>query len=212
VPLVAVIYAGEEAEARLQGLGLPGAAVLSGAIAHGVAAARTVTAMHPSSYRSLRLWAEATMYLRWHLPSPWEPEVESGVDLVVERERGVGIVVTKGDGAVGDPRFEPQVLYERGEAIQRLVNGSLDTLFTIGQPPRWEVWFLLHHLDGDDCTAELARPLAISERGWVAGWHSRLLLPAVGAVGAIGPAEPAADTAADRPVPEVDVPVARRVV
>lgn len=202
---MAAIHTGEEAEARLQGLGLPGAGVLTGAIAHGVAAARTVTAMHPSSYRSHRLWAEATMYLRWHLSSPWEPEVESGVDLVVERERGVGIVVTKGDGAVGDPRFEPQVLYERGEAIQRLVNGSLDTLFTAGQPPRWEVWFLLHHLDGDDCTAELARPLAISERGWVAGWHSRLLLPAVGAT---GPVEPAAD----RPVPEVDVPVARRVV
>jgi hypothetical protein len=205
---VSRVYEGEAAESRLQELGVPGSEVLVDAIGYGAAAARSVTAKHPVSYRGLRLWAEATAYLRFELKHPWQPETILGVDLVVEQQRGIGIIVTKGDGATGNRSYAPQVVYERGEVIQRLINGSLDTLFTVGERPRWEVWFLLHHLARESCPAELSRPLSIDPRGWVTGWHERILLPA---------ADPFARRVAEVPVPgqggpEIDVPVTRRVV
>jgi hypothetical protein len=114
------------------------------------------------------------------------------------------------------------VVYKRGDVVQRLVNGSLDTLFTVGRRPRWEVWFLLHHLESDGCAVELSRPAFIDPDGRVAGWHTRLLLPTAepGALGAVpsivvpgpSPAGAGAGAGAGRPVPEVDVPVRRRVV
>jgi hypothetical protein len=202
------IFVGEAAEARLRRLGLPGSEVLVQAIEAGEAAARSVTAYHPAPYRGNRLWAEATAFLRFSLEPRWEPEFVAGADIVVERERGAAIIVTKGDGATGDPSFEPQVSYERGEVIQTLVNGSLDTLFTAGSRPEWEVWFLLHNLQKDSCPAELSRPLGVDRRGWVSGWESRVLLPTTGH----GPSGDVTAAPPTQPAPAIDVTVTRRVV
>jgi hypothetical protein len=205
---MAKIYEGEAAEAKLDDLGLAGSAVLLDAIDAGAAAARSVTAEFPAGYRGMRLWAEATAHLRRHLPPPWKPEVSSGAELVVHHERGVGIVVTKGNEATGHAHYQPQVVYDRGESLQRLVNGSPDTLFGPGQRPDLELWFLLHHLEAEGCPAELSLPLTIDKRGQVAGWHSRVLLPTrgPGSRGGLAVAAP------DRPMPEIDVPVTRRIV
>jgi hypothetical protein len=203
---MAEILEGPDAERRVWRLGIPGTAILVDALGYGSAAARTVTAAHPLSYRGQRLWAEATAYLRMELPEPWEPEVIVGVDLVVNRQSGIAMIVTKGDGATGQRQHTPQVHYERGEVIQRLVNGSLDTLFTVGQRPEWEVWFLLHRLQADACAAELARPAALDRQGAVVSWVTRLLLPGT----ARAPRGRIAVPAPSSPTADVDVPVRRR--
>lgn len=202
------ILEGEPAEARLAELGLPGSQVLVEAVRYGAAAARNTVELHPTAYRGYRMWAETTYYLRAELPTPWEPATDHGVELVLSRPHGVGIVVTKGNVATADPGTEPQVHYERGEAIQRLVNGWMDTLFDLGPRPRWQAWFLLHRLlPESSCAAELSRPIAVDGRGVVAGWAERILLPTEEpGLGTGVPASPL------RPAPEIEVPVARRSV
>jgi hypothetical protein len=208
VALVARIFEGEPAEARLSELGVEGTKPLVEAVLYGAAAARNTTDRHPTSYRGIRMWAEATEYLRFVLPEPWEPLTDGGVDLVVNRERGIAISVTKGDAATASRTMPPQVHYDRGEAVQRLVNGSFDTLFARGRRPEWEVWFLLHFLQPESCAAELSRPRAIDADGSVTGWAERVLLPTEdGGIGVRTPAD-----APRRPVPEVEVPIARRAV
>jgi hypothetical protein len=202
------IFEGDPAETRLAELGLPGSDVLVEAVRYGAAAARSTTDRHPAPYRGYRMWAEATAYLRFELPPPWEPLIDSGVELVVSRPDGVAIVVTKGNGATASRTIEPQSHYDRGDAVQRLVNGSLDSLFDEGHRPEWEVWFLLHCLLADSCAAELSRPLALDDTGSVTAWTERILLPTDDP--GIGGRRLAAGP--DRPVPDVEVPVTRRAI
>lgn len=205
---MARIFEGEPAEARLSELGLDGTKPLVEAVLYGAAAARNTTDLHPAGYRGIRMWAEATEYLRHELRPSWEPLTDGGVDLVVNRERGVAISVTKGDAATASRTMQPQVHYDRGEAVQRLVNGSYDTLFARGRRPEWEMWFLLHFLQPETCAAELSRPSGIGVDGAVTGWAERILLPTEdGGVGVRTPAD-----APQRPVPEVEVPIERRAV
>jgi hypothetical protein len=202
------LFEGDPAEARLEELGLPGSGVLVGAVLYGAAAARSTTDNHPAPYRGYRMWAEATAYLRFELPAPWEPVTDSGVELVASRPDGIAIVVTKGNAATASRTIEPQAHYERGDAVQRLVNGSLDSLFDEGRRPEWQVWFLLHFLLPESCPAELSRPIALDATGAVTGWVERILLPTDDP--GVGERRPAATP--DRPVPDIEVPVTRRAV
>ncbi len=202
------IFEGDPAEVRLAELGLPGSEVLVQAVLYGAAAARSTNDLHPAAYRGYRMWAEATEYLRFELPPPWEPLTESGVELVASRPDGVAIVVTKGNGATASRTIEPQAHYDRGEAVQRLVNGSLDSLFDEGQRPEWEVWFLLHCLLPEGGAAERARPRALDDTGSVTAWTERILLPTDDP--GIGGRRPVA--LPERPVPDIEVPVTRRAI
>jgi hypothetical protein len=202
------IFEGDPAEARLAELGLPGSQVLVDAVLYGAAAARSTTDFHPAPYRGSRMWAETTAYLRFELPPPWEPLTDSGVELAVSRPDGVAIVVTKGNAATASSAIEPQADYERGEAVQRLVNGSLDSLFDEGQRPEWEVWFLLHFLRVAGCAAELSRPLSVDSTGSVTAWTERILLP----TDEPGIGGRRVTTTPPSGVPDVEVPVTRRAV
>jgi hypothetical protein len=202
------LFEGDPAEGRLDELGLPGSGTLVDAVLHGAAAARSTTDFHPAPYRGYRMWAETTAYLRFELPAAWEPAVESGVELVASRPHGVAIVVTKGNAATASRTIEPQAHYDRGDAVQRLVNGSLDSLFDEGQRPEWQVWFLLHFLLPDGCAAELSRPLSLDPAGCVTAWTERILLPTEQP--GVGARRPAA--VPERRLPDIEVPVTRRAV
>lgn len=172
------LFEGPAAELRAQQLGLPGTAPLTAALDDGASAARATTEWHPIAYRGQRMWGEAVYSLREGLLAHgWEAETLLGVDLVIERRRGIAIIVTAGDGSSGT-HYIPQVRYERREVIQRLVNGEIDSLFdSVRTRPEWEIWFLLHFLTGQTLRGELSRPSEVNNTGWVTSWAERIILP-----------------------------------
>ena len=152
------------------------------------------------------MWGETVASLAFGLNRyGWERENYAGVDLVVERRRGFALLVTAGDAAAGDERYNPQVRYERREMIQELVNGHFDTLWGSADRPEWQVWFLLHCLTSAALRAELSRPAWVGQGGFVTGWVERVLLPEMGFAGP----DPATRGDGAAP-PEVDVEVQRR--
>lgn len=173
-----IIHQGPAADIRLHQLGIPGARPIALATHDGAAGARAATSYHPKSYAGQRMWGDTTAALRIYLePVGWEPLHFMGVDLVLDRARGVAIIVTAGDAATGDDRYTPGVRYERREVIQGLINGYAATLFDAQQPPQWDVWFLLHYLTRTELRGELSKPVGISRTGHVSGWFERILLP-----------------------------------
>lgn len=177
VPKVPV-HTGVVADVRLQQLGIPGPQPLLTALNDGASCARATTGRHPAAYRGQRMWGETVASLRVALASQgWMAENFKGVDLVLEPRRGVALVVTAGDPAVGDQRYSPQVRYERREVMKAMVNNSAPTLWGDDDPLRWEVWFLLHHLTSRALEAELSRASVLTSDGGVAAWMERILLP-----------------------------------
>lgn len=205
----APVFTGPHAEARAQQLGIAGGtAPLVAALRDGASGARATTAMHPRSYSGQRMWGEAVASLRRRLLPGWEPEVYRGADLTLNRARGVAIIVIAGDSTSGREDYPfPQVRYDRGEAIQGIVNGGLDQLWGSPTPtrPLWEVWFLLHFLQQSTLSAELSRPSGIGRGGWVTGWPERIILPDT----TFGGAKRRTEGADDAP-PAVEVDVQRR--
>lgn len=164
------IFTGAAADARVQQLGIPQTSLLAEALRDGASGARATTSAHPRAYPGQRMWGESTASLRIGLASSgWMTENFCGVDLTTDPRSGVALIVTAGDAATGDERYDPQVRYERRDVIQGLVNGHLDTLWSAAERPQWEVWFLLHRLTNQSLRAELSRPLAIGGGGWVSG-------------------------------------------
>lgn len=171
------VYRGAQAEARLQQLGIPSSAQLVTAARDGASAARATGPDHPRYYPGVRMQSETTSSLRIGLrPHGWQREVETGVDLAVERNRAVALVVTACDSTAADDRYSPQVRYERGEVIQLLVNGRPATLFGPAEPPKRELWMLLHYLSPAVLRLELSRPTGVSENGLITAWHERIML------------------------------------
>jgi hypothetical protein len=170
---------GPAAEARLQSLGIPGSRLVLDAVGDGASGAMATTTLHPVSYFGQRMWAETVQSLRVLLENyGWEPMVVKGADLVVHRARGIALIVTAGDGCTGKDTFNPQVRYDRGDAVRALVGGHLDTLFdTAAERPVWQVWFLLHYMSKDALRVELSLPAAIGRSGWVTTWAERIILP-----------------------------------
>jgi hypothetical protein len=205
---VAPVFVGSAAEIRLQKLGMPGTEVLVDALQDGASGARATTENHPVAYRGQRMWGETVASLREGLKGHgWDGEYLSGVDLVRHRSSGVAVVVTAGDSATGLPNYRPQVRYERCGVVQALVNGGYDTLWEAAKRPEWEVWFLLHRLDGLSLQAELSLPAEIGTNGWVTGWAERVLLPHTSFGRGRGSSVPGDNTGPAR----VDVEVQRRV-
>lgn len=197
------IYTGVAAEVRLQQLGMPGSQPLVDALHDGASAARATTSEHPAAYAGQRMWGETVASLRRHLAHQgWTAETFKNVDLVVGPKQDVALVVTAGNPAAGNYGYSPQVRYERREVIQSLVNGPAFTLWGPSEPPKWQMWFLLHHLTGRTLDGELSRPTAVGTSGWVAAWNERIMLPQTG----FGPAP---KRRSQQP-PEVEVDVQRR--
>jgi hypothetical protein len=209
LPPTPPLYVGAIAEARLQQLGLHGSCKLVESLMDGMAAAKACGPYHPAQYPGTRMWAETVASLRYRLAADgWEPEVICGVDLLVERKRGIAIIVVAGNNSTGS-RYVPQPRYDRDEVIRRLVNGEADTLFSKGERPVWTVYFLLHLLDGDNVRAELSRPLALAPTGSVQLWAERIVLPEIGE--GPDPRRSGRDHDPDIPVaPSIEVDVRRR--
>lgn len=199
------LYEGALAEARVQQLGLPRAQVLVDSLYRGAVGARATNSLHPKSYPGQRMWAETVAEARRQLrPYGWEDVYYLGAELIAERRRGVAILAVAGDSATGTTdKGLPQARYERGEVIRGLIQGSLDTLFGPTPRPEWEVWFLLHLLEGDTLLAELSRPTSVGAGGWISSWHERIILPGF-TFGEVEAAQPAEQPG------EIDVPVSRR--
>lgn len=199
------IHTGVGAEVRLQQLGVPGSQPLVDALHDGASAARATTSEHPAAYPGQRMWGETVASLRRALGHHgWTPETFKNVDLVLGPRQDIAIVVTAGDPTAGDQRYNPQVRYERREVIQGLVNGPGSTLWGPTDAPRWEIWFLLHHLTGRTLDGELSRPQAVAGNGWVSAWSERIMLPQTG----FGPSP----RRRSQQPPEVEVDVQRRAV
>jgi hypothetical protein len=203
----AQVFTGPRAEARAQQLGIAGGTdPLVAALRDGASGARATTPMHPLPYKGQRMWGETVASLGTRLLPVWSHEVYRGVDLVLNRFRGVAIIVTAGDSATGKENYFPQVRFDRGEAVQGIANGELDQLWgSTPTRPEWDVWFLLHFLQGNSLTGELSRPSRIGPGGWVTGWSERIILPDT----TFGGAKPRSRQGDDAP-PAVEVDVQRR--
>lgn len=181
-PHEARVHTDAMAQARLMQLGFERPQDVREALQDGRAAARSaMTPYHPASYAGMRMWGETTASLA-HLAGDygWEHETFYGVDLVAHHAHGVAVIVTSGDGATGDEKYQPQVRYERREVITRLVNAESPTLWDVQrQTLAWDVWFLLHCIerDGVGVPAELSRPAEVNNDGFVTRFAERVLIP-----------------------------------
>lgn len=197
------VRTGDDALLRVRQLGFSDPGVIREAIQDGAGAYRAAdTPLHPAAYPGERMWGETFASLvNYAQDAGWERERIVGVELVVNRNTGVAVIVTAGDGGTGRENVGPNVRYRREQVISGLVNGSFDSLFDVGERPEWEVWFLLHSVSGDRIVpAELSRPRLIDAKGFVPSWIERLIVPdsVVGGDGDRMPVEtsPASDSPA----------------
>jgi hypothetical protein len=164
------------------------------------------TPLHPRNYAGFVAWAEAVRNLREEgISLGLEPQFDDGLEIAWNPVTRVGVVVSQGNSATGDPERDPSTKYPRGPKSCEVLPAQKDLWLQDGVAQGRELWILLVYRSGKEVRSELSRAAVVSEDGHVTRWLERILPPAI-EVDA-----PAASSLEDlEPTGEIDVPIAPR--
>lgn len=175
------------AKARLSQLGLE-EALLSRAVAEGLAAWAGCTPNHPTAAPGFYAWSETTRALRELLiPAGWQKQDEQNQAQVVSADGSIVIVVATGNEATGLSDSSPITKSRKGpqtvSAVAQNTSGFLfeemeaDAIAKAMDSNR-NTWLLLINRDKlkGEVRSELSRPIGLDADFRVSGWSERILL------------------------------------
>jgi hypothetical protein len=126
------------------------------------------------------------------LPLGWERCDDDNIPRLVDRERKVALVVASGDALTGTPwSFQgryPRSKYPKGEATKKAVDRNVQRELTLfdDEPDAqavelsdYETWFLMVYVSTKLIQAEVSRPQAMDDKGYVCVFEPRILMPSL---------------------------------
>lgn len=196
--------------ATLADLGLS-VEVLHAAARAGLAARASRSGLAPRNAAGTDLYSFTVEELRLLLvPEGWEPAFVVGQEQSVSPDGRIGLIVSTGDGPVGElSEAQPRTAHPKGPLMRDVVaanHGYVQGELALDiVPPRPAgpdaptVWVLLLKIDADVLHLELSLPDGFAEDDRVDSWAERILLPPIALGDLAGPH--------DRGDDPIDVPV-----
>lgn len=185
--------------------------LLHAAARAGLTARASRTGLAPRNAPGTDLYSFTVEELRVLLvPAGWEPQFVAGQERTVSPDGRVAIIVSTGDGPVGEMSdVQPRTAHPKGPLMRNAVAANLgfvqvELALGIAHPQPAEgaaipVWVLLVKVEGDALHLELSLPDRVGDDDRVVSWSERILLPPI-ALGELARAEDAAPETIDVPV------------
>lgn len=187
-----LLHANAAANERLASLGL-NAEDLAFTLRGADAEARTWTRLAPSAMAGMARWGKTNELLRVRLlPRGWSHDNPKGLPRTISPGRDFAVVATAGDAATGISEGKPATRYAKGIETARAIEQNVQLAFdfpgmdighalaaAVNEDEAMATWLLLYNVADEQIHAELSLPNGMSERGVVASWIERIILPPV---------------------------------
>jgi hypothetical protein len=209
MPHVTNIYSlPDQVDERLAALGLS-MPMIDEVIRVSVAARNSATAHHPRTHGGLMAYGDSVRALRDEASTAGFRAInDGGLEMCVNDDRGIAILIGRGNGGTGKADQNSSTLYRRGARGRQVLESNQLMLF----PGRNQAivyrktWMLLIRQDGDHVWAELSLAAAIGTDGKVALWDERIIFPPHELNGV----DPVAASKPVEPTPEIDISIVPR--
>lgn len=179
-----IVHEGLSAKYRLESMGLDLDKMLE-VVRRGESARADATLNDPDNAAMIDAYRYRVRALRDLFgPEHWRRFKENGLELLVKADGQTAVMTKGGDEAVGLASGHPQPKSEIGDGAAATITGTLP-LFGVEwlqaqdqvRPEAREIWMLLVHATPATVRAELSLGSELSERGRVARWFERIILP-----------------------------------
>ena len=180
------IHEGWEADDRLESLGL--SVELMVRVAQRAAAeAATCTAFDARGAAGSLMWTRMLRYLREELAmTGWDVSRPRNSELTYNRDLGLQLVVTSGDGMTGQTAGSPQPKNPKGPTFFEAVNNNQDPLdfgpsFALPESASeadnspLATWVVVYRSSGRQLYLEVSRPASVDPGGYVR-WDERIII------------------------------------
>ena len=177
-----------EISEKLNRMGLS-ADILQSAVETGELYRSSCTLNDPKSLAGTLAWGRAMRTLREKLiPRGWERIDILNSPMVLNRERGIAIVVSSGDEATGNAVLVAKTKYKKRRAAEVVIIKNLTQLllptFDIEEPTSsntsgndFVTWFLLVSRQGEEVFFELSLPNKFVHGQPIESWAERIIFP-----------------------------------